>query len=493
MSSTELEQVLDYLSNRIVEYVKFAESPNGTVAKFHDPKELASENIANASITTSGQGIEGLKRSTEWLLDNSVVTWHKAFLEKLYAGTNPVGVASDMLLSVLNTNSHVFSASPALTVIEKYVGRKYAEKFGYRGPRAGGLTFPGGSYSNMTSMQMARSILFPETKESGSYNGPKLAIFASSHCHYSITKSAIMLGLGSQSVFKVEVDSEGAMSVRSLERQIEKAKELGFTPFYINATAGTTVYGSFDPFFEISAIAKDNRMWLHIDGSWGGNVVFSPKQRAAKLKGSDCADSITVNPHKMLGVPCTCSFLLVPDTKVFQDANSLAAGYLFHSNGPEDDTQDEDDNNFDLADGTMGCGRRADAVKLYLAWQYYGTEGFAERIDHAFEMTAYLANKVANNEHLSLLSVNPPPCLQCCFWYDPQRDLTPDQRTKFTRRIATELHKKQKFLIDYAPHEKGEFFRVVLNSPSVDKSLVDDLVEAIVQEGNSLNNLNSLE
>lgn len=472
----DLELVLSTLTTRFVEYVKLASSAGGKVGAQREPKELVQK--LKTELPFEGSGPKGLFEEVDQILENSVVTWHEGFLDKLYASNNPVGVASDLLLSILNTNSHVFTVSPAISVIEKKVGKAYAELFGFTGTHAGGLTFPGGSYSNMTSLHMARSLLFPETKTDGNQNH-NFAVFASSHCHYSVTKAAIFCGLGSKNVISVKVNSHGEMDVDDLEHKIEQAKKNGLTPLYINATAGSTVYGSYDDFEAVSAIAKKYRVWFHIDGSWGGNVVFSNKQKW-KLKGSEKANSITVNPHKMLGVPCTCSFLLVPDEKLFQRSNSLQAPYLFHS-------ANDDDENFDLADGTMGCGRRADAVKFYLAWKWYGSKGFEERIDHAFAVTEYLAKSVSQKKNFKLISQNPPPCLQTCFYYAPGGEISADssRNSNLTRFIAKQLYKEGKFLIDYAPHSdgSGEFFRVVVNAPIVSSDTIDRLLEAIEEQG----------
>jgi glutamate decarboxylase len=107
---------------------------------------------------------------------------------------------------------------------------------------------------------------------------------------------------------------------------VEESKLNGETPFYVNATAGTTVLGSFDPFEEIAEICKDNNLWFHIDGSWGGSVIFNKEISQDRLRGCGLADSITVNPHKMLGVPMTCSFLLGRDMRQFWKAMTLPAG-----------------------------------------------------------------------------------------------------------------------------------------------------------------------
>lgn len=110
-----------------------------------------------------------------------------------------------------------------------------------------------------------------------------------------------------------------------LEAKVVEAEEKGFTPFYVNAGAGTTVLGSYDPFDEIAEICQRHRLWFHIDGSWGGSVVFSDNHKW-RMKGAHSADSLTVNPHKMLGVPVTCSFLLTGDRRRIHRATSLKAG-----------------------------------------------------------------------------------------------------------------------------------------------------------------------
>jgi glutamate decarboxylase len=139
----------------------------------------------------------------------------------------------------------------------------------------------------------------------------------------------MMCGIGTSNVQMVPDNLKGQMDVAQLERAVLKAKQDGFTPFYVNATAGTTVLGAFDPFTEIADVCAKHRMWMHVDGSWGGRVIFSPRY-SHKLLGAERADSITITPHKMLGVLITCSFLLGADMRKFHRANTLEAGYLFH-------------------------------------------------------------------------------------------------------------------------------------------------------------------
>ncbi|CAH2352743.1 putative glutamate decarboxylase-like protein FG08083 [[Candida] railenensis] len=494
----ELRDLLNLISPKIIDYVSKADPNSSTyeassLGTFHNPLDLKKKLVTSdleSAISTDGLKNEekiaasgsSLDKVIDDVLSLSVNTWNPGFLDKLYASNNPIGVISDLILSILNTNSHVYTVSPVLSVLENYIGHKYASLiFTDNVETCGGLTFSGGSWSNVTSLQIARSLKFPETKETGNA-GHKFAVYTSKHSHYSVEKAAILLGIGSKNVFKVKINEDGEMDVKSLEETIQSTLKDGYTPLYINATAGTTVFGSYDPFTEIAAIAKKYDIWFHIDGSWGGNVVFSQAHRY-KLKGSELANSFTTNPHKMLGVPTTCSFLLLPHVGHFQKAMSLSAPYLFHGNN-------DDEENFDLADGTMGCGRRADSFKFYMAWLYYGTNGFEERVDHAFKISKYFIDKIYEISGFELVLGSReklPACLQVCFYYKPEH-FTELDHTKVTRYISRKLHSQGKYLVDYSPNPtsqdgKGEFFRVVFNSPILTNKVIDDLVESIVAAG----------
>jgi glutamate decarboxylase len=405
---------------------------------------------------------------------------------------------------------HVYQVSPALTVVEKTTARRFARLFGFAGPRAGGVTCQGGSSSNLTSLVVARNTLFPETKMAGNA-GRRFALFTSAHGHYSVVKSAIACGMGEASVVAVAVDSRGCMDVAALEGAVARIRAAGMTPLYVNATAGTTVMGSYDPLEAISAVCRAHGLWMHVDASWGGPAVFSARHRH-RLAGAHLADSLTVNPHKMLNVPVTCSFLLGPDTAVFHRANTLAAGYLFHGpcggddeaaavdgvNGaigaetdPLDDTNGvrrlDDalpaDDQWDLADMTLQCGRRGDSLKLALAWTYYGAAGFSAQVDGAFAVAARLASLVAADPDMVLVSDSPPPCLQVCFYYAPggALDGNHDVNTRRTRAAVARLVARG-FMVDYAPGERGSFFRVVVNCQTL-VGTVEGLVGALRDVG----------
>ncbi|OAA37346.1 Pyridoxal phosphate-dependent decarboxylase [Beauveria brongniartii RCEF 3172] len=483
----ELQQLLHAVEQLIIPFVRAAdrsadEKPTGSIPKGRRnvlvqttaPAELAAK--LDFPLPAEGQGADGLLTMIQRILDYSVNTWDQGFLDKLYASNTPVGVISDIILSILNTNLHVYQVSPALSVIEKATGRALAGLFGFAGDFAGGITCQGGSSSNLTSLVVARNTLYPDTKSRGIAGARRdFVVFTSAHGHYSVEKSAMICGLGGDSVWAVPVDADGCMRADALRAHVLRAVAEGKTPLYVNATAGTTVRGSYEPFRAVSAVCKEFGMWMHIDASWGGPVVFSRAHRH-KVDGAHLADSITINPHKMMNVPTTCSYLLVPDTRTFKVANSTKAGYLFHDAADDAET-------WDLADLTLQCGRRGDSLKLALAWLYYGADGFEKQIDHAFDMASLLYTRLDKTGNFTLLSDNPTPCLQVCFYYSPKGLLSDDKavNTRETQRIVHALIERG-FMVDYAPGEKGSFLRVVVNVQTL-PGTIEGLAKALNEVG----------
>ncbi|KAI0465760.1 PLP-dependent transferase [Xylaria cf. heliscus] len=498
----EVEDLVDAVKSLIVPYIRAAdeaaslraqghngESPSArnVLVESHRPEELV-KRLQFSLPEGQGRGKDGLLDAIQDVLRYSVNTWDQGFLDKLYSSTNAVGVISEMLLAVLNTNVHIYQTSPSLTVVEKATSRALASLFGLTGPRAGGVTCQGGSSSNLTSLIIARNTLYPATKTEGNA-GHVFALFTSAHGHYSVEKAATTAGMGSRNVITVAVDAAGQMVPSALRDAIAAARDKGMTPLYVNATAGTTVLGSFDPFAEIADVCAEFGLWLHVDASWGGPVAFSAAHRH-RLVGVDRADSVTVNPHKMMNVPVTCSFLLTRDLAVFHRANTLPAGYLFHG---DDDDQGEGEGNgatravekefWDLADLTLQCGRRGDSLKLALAWIYYGAAGFESQVDAAFATAAHLASLVDDAPDFALLSSNPPPCLQVCFYHAPGGVLaaSADANTRRTKRIVRKLVGRG-FMVDYAPGENGSFLRVVVNCQTR-RATVEGLMKALEEIG----------
>lgn len=186
---------------------------------------------------------------------------------------------------------------------------------------------PGGSASSTLAIQTALTSLFSTFRKQGTFGimydlmargrsakGSRPLLFTGQEGHYSIEKAAMSCGLGLDSVIAVPCKEDGSMDTIALEDLMMKAfndeqtkgHPVGF-PFFVNATAGSTVMGSFDELDKIADICaklssnQSATIWLHVDASWGGPVLFSSKHRQ-KMKGIEHCDSLTICPHKLMNM-----------------------------------------------------------------------------------------------------------------------------------------------------------------------------------------------
>ena len=143
-------------------------------------------------------------------------------------------------------------------------------------------------------------------------------------------QNASFCGLGKDNVRYIKCNKFGQLETKALETQIKDDLKNGYVPFYINATAGTTVLCAFDDIFEISKISKKYNIWLHVDGAFGGSVIFTEKYFHL-LRGLEKSDSFCFNAHKTLGVPLSTSILVVNKKDALHESFSNKASYLYLS------------------------------------------------------------------------------------------------------------------------------------------------------------------
>lgn len=239
---------------------------------------------------------------------------HPHFINQQFGGVDYYSLVGRFLTETLNTNLFTYEVAPVFVLMENEVLKGLRQLVGWT--VGDGLFCPGGSASNMYAMNLARYQLFPEVKNQGLWCLPKLAIFTSHESHYSVKKGAAFLGIGIDNVVLVEVDDGGRMIPEDLDEKIQLAKSQGAVPLIVSCTSGTTVQGAFDPLHRIADVCEKHQVWMHVDGAWGGSVLFSIHHKHL-MKGVDRANSVAWNPHKMLVAGLQCSVLLLKDTTVW--------------------------------------------------------------------------------------------------------------------------------------------------------------------------------
>ena len=281
-------------------------------------------------------------------------TTTRRFYNQLFSGRDDFGSVGEILAAFLNSSMYTFKAAGPQVVLERELVGHMGRRIGY--PDADGTFVPGGSMANLAGMLLARNRIRPESRDAG-VDGPRLAFYASACCHYSVPKAAGILGIGRDQLHHVEVDERGRMLPEALRKRIESDLAAGQQPFLVMATAGTTVRGAYDPIEPIADVCEEFGLWLHVDGAMGGSAVMSDTHRSL-LEGSERSDSFAWDAHKLLGVPLSCSAILVRERGQLFDSLSEQASYLF-----------QNDSEYDLGEISLQCGRRNDALKLWAAWQ----------------------------------------------------------------------------------------------------------------------------
>lgn len=336
----------------------------------------------------------------EPLLAQSMNPANPGYLGHMDPVASTASVIGDAIAALLNNNLLSVEMSPSFSRLETTVLRELAQRFGL-GDKAGGLLLSGGSLANLQAIALARNwaLQVQETGLAGLAQKPVL--FASEAAHTSIQKAAMLLGLGSQAVIPIATDRRGRMQVAALTEAIALARRQGQRPFGLVATAGTTVTGSIDPLPELGAIARAEGLWFHVDASYGGAVIFSPRYRH-KLKGIEQADSVTFNPQKWLCVAKTSASLLLRDWSLLTEHFRIAAPYM----GEADDL-------INLGEVSVQGTRPADILKLWLTLQHFGDRGCEALVDHGMRLGRSFVAELRQRPQIQVAT--PPDLNILCF------------------------------------------------------------------------------
>lgn len=425
----------------------------------------------------------------EGLIDRAVHASHPRFFNQNWAGADPISVVGDWLTALLNTTAATYEMAPVFTLMDNELLARMARLIGLGDGSpaaqlqagAHGLFTPGGATSNLYALHLARAFHDPEALRGGMGRKPLVAL-TSAQSHYSFVKAAMMTGLGRDNLIEVPCDEAGQMRVDALEDTLRRVRADGKTPFFINATAGTTVTGAFDDIDAIATVAEREACWLHVDACFGGSVAFSARHQP-RLKGAERAQSVAWNPHKMMGITQQCSVLLLENPGLLRQAFASGASYIFQP--------DKNDAENDLGDLTLQCGRRADGLKLWLTWKLRGEAWFEHRIDHALELAEVLEAKV--EAHPAFVAAHPRTFVNVGFWWLPEdlRGRTPP----WTKAEAARLHalapaiknamqREGSAMLGYQPLEdRPNFFRLLVMSPDVREADLDETLAIIDRLG----------
>ncbi|MFF8590672.1 lysine decarboxylase DesA [Streptomyces sp. NPDC015220] len=307
----------------------------------------------------------------EVYLRDAVYFHHPRYIAHLNCPVVIPAVLGEAILSAVNSSLDTWDQSAGGTLIERRLVDWTTARIGL-GPAADGVFTSGGTQSNLQALLLAR-------EEAKTDSLARLRILASEASHFSVRKSAKLLGLGPESVVSVPVDQDRRMRAVALAHELERCRRSGLVPMAVVATAGTTDFGSIDPLPEIAELCAQYGAWMHVDAAYGGGLLVSPTRRSL-LAGIERADSVTVDYHKSFFQPVSSSALLVRDADTLRHA-TYHADYL----NPRRMVAERIPNQVDKS---LQTTRRFDALKLWTTLRVMGADGIGQLFDEVCDLAA---------------------------------------------------------------------------------------------------------
>ncbi|MFO8236969.1 MAG: aminotransferase class V-fold PLP-dependent enzyme [Prochlorococcaceae cyanobacterium] len=309
------------------------------------------------------QAAAQLLSDLQLVMDGAYNPGHPGALAHLDPPPLAASIVGDLIAAGLNNNLLAEELSPSLTRLERSLMAWLAERLGLPAG-SGGVPASGGSLSNLMALVTARH-------SRGLACCPEAVVLASADAHVSLAKALTVMGLPPQALQKLPVDADGAMDPVRLEEQLSGLQQRCVPVIAVVATAGTTVRGAVDPLPEIAAVCRRHRLWLHVDGAIGAVFALSEAHRH-RVPGLELADSITLNPQKLLGITKTSSVLLLARPRLLEGAFGTGLPYMEPSwsggHGGES--------------GLQGS-RPAEVLKLWLGLRQLGLTGIEAVLDGA--------------------------------------------------------------------------------------------------------------
>ena len=327
--------------------------------------------------------------------------YHPRYAGHQVSAPLPAAIWTESLTAALNQSLAVAEMSPVATVLEHRVVRWMCDLAGL-GPDAGGTLTSGATEATLTGLLAARAAAMPDAWREGVGSNPPVVV-CGEHAHYAVSRAVGEMGLGMRSAIMVP-SRDWRMDTEALSLTLDHLAEQGRSVMAVVATAGSTATGSFDELEAIGPMCHERGIWLHVDGAHGASALLSETHRD-RLRGLGFARSIAWDPHKMMLLPLSAGVLLVRDEADLDAAFAQRAPYLF--------TGEENARVWDQGLRSFQCSRRADVLKLWVAFQRYGVRAMATIYDRlcqvALDMHAQL------EEHPEFEPMHVPESNILCF------------------------------------------------------------------------------
>jgi sulfinoalanine decarboxylase len=331
-----------------------------------------------------GLATEALLADLQVVMDGAYNPNHPGALAHLDPPPVGASLVADLICAGLNNNLLAEELSPSLTRLERSLTAWLAEQLGLPSG-SGGVAASGGTLSNLMALVTAR-----RSRELSTVGDA--VVVASADAHVSLAKSLAVMGLPADALRPIAVDDEGRLELGALEEELERLDRSGRPVLAVVATAGTTVRGAVDPLEDMAQICRSRGLWLHVDGAIGAVFALAERHRF-RVAGLELADSITINPQKLLGITKTSSLLLLARPQALSEAFQTGLPYMEPSWGGGHGGET----------GLQGS-RPAEILKLWLGLRQLGLAGIEAVLDGAINRRRQLRALLSADDRLQLRS-----------------------------------------------------------------------------------------
>ncbi len=466
----------------LAEHFRHVESRDAKVLNWAEPDKLIAEARSRLDGVERGRH-DGIAESVSQLARESLARGHNLhhphYVGHQVPASLPLAGLFDMVVSATNQAMAIYEMGPWATAVERAMIEVVGERLGFRSGQFGGLVTLGGSLANLTGLLTARNVTLGDAWSAGlAGRRPAPVLVAQADAHYSVMRSAGILGLGTNQIIPAALDSERRMDANRLDESLADLRRRGVPIVAVSAAACATPTGAFDPLVEISQVCRRHDVWLHVDAAHGGALAFSKPHRH-RLAGLELADSVVCDAHKMMFVPALCAMLFYRNREHRLAAFHQDAPYLFDPAAPYLAE-------YDSGVVNLECTKRAAAFGVWGIWSLFGPQLFADMVDVTIDLARELHAMIDAAEDFEAL--HEPECNIVAFRYLP-RELSgarPEQVDQLQWRVRRAAIESGEYYLVQSRIDGRPVLRTTLMNPLTTVDDLRGLLECLRRYGRKL-------
>jgi aromatic-L-amino-acid/L-tryptophan decarboxylase len=430
------------------------------------PKDVQA--LFNEPLPEQGLNVEALlEKVRSDVIGSATMNVGPHYYGYITGGGNQVAILAEMISAALNQNNLKWHSSPVSTELEKLVINWVSQFIGYS-DKAAGAILDGGSTANFNCLAVARKNMAPENLSAeGMYGMKPMTIYVSEEGHSSFDKAVDALGIGLNNLRKIPVNDQFQIRPDLLRQQIKKDRKDGLNPICVIGIAGTTNSGAVDNLGVLSDIAKEEKMWYHVDAAYGGPAAKLPSVRHL-FDGIEEADSVVVNPHKWLYVPFEAACILVKESEKLRRTFSLIPDYL-RSN-------EDEGGRTDLMEYQLPLTKSFKSLKVWMTLKAFGSTRLRETIQADIDHAQYLEILIEKSDDFEMLA--PVPLSIACFRYAPA-GLNEEEMDELNRKLAHAIEQDGRIFLTATKIRGKTALRTCFINPRTTKKDVEWIPEVI--------------